>query len=216
MVPKGVAIFLSRISWTGGYVWAVCDAFIISLVLVRPGVHTLLQCFGVCSVSKALGAPGAVPAPSPQGQPWHLVRHGWTWKWIWKHFCVGRCSGMSGNWAGPVVFQVKNRIPGHRLQSWARIPFAALQGVCLRCVPGSCTKSPDFPMTEMENWKNLHKGSFRIYIFLSAMFEEFCQHPVFLLHTRGCTVNVAVKESLLCYNFSINSIYSSQSKDAQT
>lgn len=69
MAPKGLAIFLSRISWTGEYVWAVCDAFIISMVLVRPGTHTLLQHFGVCSMSEALGASWAGPAHSPRASP---------------------------------------------------------------------------------------------------------------------------------------------------
>lgn len=100
------------------------------------------------------------------------------------------------------------------------MPFAALQGVCLRRaqgdVPGSCTKSPDFPKTETDNWKNLHKGYSKIYNFLSATFEQFCQHPVSLLHTRCCTVNAAMKKSLFRYNFSMNSTSSSQSKDAGT
>lgn len=75
---------------------------------------------------------------------------------------------------GFICFCINNMTTAHKLQSWTRMPFAALQGSCLRCAVDvdldSWTKSSDFPGTETENWKNLHKGYFRICNFLSAAF----------------------------------------------
>jgi len=80
------------------------------------------------------------------------------------------------------------------------VPFAALQGACLRCAAGdvldSCTKSSDFPGTETENRKNLCKRYFRICNFLSAVFflpvlPASCVAPADkILHSQSSNVEI--------------------------
>lgn len=92
------------------------------------------------------------------------------------------------------------------------MPFAALQKGCQRCAVGnvldSGTKSSGFAGTETENQNNLHKGYFRIYNYLLAVFvDNFDASCVALaykiLHSQCSNEEIAVavllpvKQSLL-------------------